>query len=69
MWNAKQEFPCQSMESFSSSFNLCALNKLAQISVGSNQDEGEIQYDRLSTLEWCNCEKCEKISTSLESGS
>ena len=35
-------------------------------SVGSNQDEAEIQYDRLSTIDWCNCEKSEKISTSLE---
>ena len=26
----------------------------------------KLHYDRLSTLEWCNCEKCEKISTSLE---
>ena len=35
-------------------------------SVGSDQEEAEIQYDRLSTLEWCNCETCEKMSTSLE---
>ena len=34
--------------------------------VGSNQDDGEIQYERMSTQEWCNCEKCEKMSTSLE---
>ena len=34
--------------------------------VGSDQDEAEIQYDRLSKLEWCKCEKCEKMSTSLE---
>ena len=34
--------------------------------VGSDQDEAEIQYDRLITLEWCNCEKCEKMLTSLE---
>ena len=26
----------------------------------------QIQHDRLSTQEWCNCEKCEKIPTSLE---
>ena len=24
-------------------------------SVGSDQGEAKIQYDRLSTLEWCNC--------------
>ena len=32
--------------------------------VGSEQDEAEIQCDRWSTSEWCNCEKSEKISTS-----
>ena len=34
-------------------------------SVGSDQDEVEIQYDRWSTQEWFICEKCEKISTSV----
>ena len=34
--------------------------------VGSNKDEVKIQYDRLSTKEWCNCEKFEKMPTSLE---
>ena len=33
-------------------------------SVGSDQDEAEIQYDQWSTQEWCSCEKCEKMSTS-----
>ena len=33
-------------------------------SVGSDQDEAEIQYDRWSTQEWCSCEKCEKMLTS-----
>ena len=33
-------------------------------SVGSNQDEAEIQYDQCSTQEWCNCEECEKMPTS-----
>ena len=47
-----------------SSLDLCAPAKLAQISVGSEQDEAEIQCDRWSTPEWCNFEKCEKISTS-----
>ena len=35
-------------------------------SVGSNQDEAEIQCGRLSIQEWCNCEKSEKMPTSLE---
>ena len=46
------------------SLDLCAPTKLAQISVGSEQDEAQTQYDRWSTPEWCNCKKCEKISTS-----
>ena len=33
-------------------------------SVGSDQDEAEIQYDRWITQEWCNCEKFENMSTS-----
>ena len=35
-------------------------------SVGIDEDEAEIHYDRLSTKEWCNREKCEKWPTSLE---
>ena len=35
-------------------------------SVRSDQDEAEIQYDRLSTQECCNCEKSDKMPTSLE---
>ena len=42
----------------------CANQTLPNYSVGREQDEAEIQYDRWSTPEWCNCEKCEKISTS-----
>ena len=45
---------------------VCAKQTRINYSVVSDQDEGEIQYDRLSIQEWCNCEKCEKISTSLE---
>ena len=52
------------IKSSTSSLDLCAPTKLAQISVESEQYEAEIQYDRWSTPEWCNCEKCEKISTS-----
>ena len=36
------------------SLNLCAPNKLAQISVGN---PSWVQHDRLSTQEWCDCEK------------
>ena len=32
-------------------------------SVGSDQDEAEIKYDRLSTQEWCTCKKSEKMPT------
>ena len=77
LWNAKQEFSCQSLESFFEEyynmenkildfqFGLVCYNQTSpNCSVGSEQDEAEIQYDRWSTPEWCNCEKCEKISTS-----
>ena len=45
---------------------MCVKQTRPNPSVRSDQDEAEIQYDRLSTLEWCNCEKFEKMSTSLE---
>ena len=75
--NAKQEFPCQSLEYFSEEYYNME-NKILDFqfgpvstnqtrpnySIGREQDEAEIQYDRWSTAEWCNCEKCEKISTS-----
>ena len=77
--NTKQEFACQSLESFSEGYyNLenkilsfqfgavCANQTRPNYSVGSEQDEAEIQCDRWSTPEWYNCEKCEKISTSSE---
>ena len=35
-------------------------------SVGNNQEEAEIQFAKLNTQEWCNCEKCEKMPTRLE---
>ena len=75
--NAKQEFPCQSLERFSGEYYnmenkildfpfgpVCANQTRPNYSVGSDQDEAEIQYDRWSTRKWCTCEKCEKISTS-----
>ena len=66
MRNAKQEFPCQSLESFSGEYYnmenkildfqfgpVCANQTRPNYSVGSEQDEAEIQSDRLSTPEWC----------------
>ena len=75
--NAKQEFPCKILESFSEEYYnmenkildfqfgpVCTNQTCSNYSVGSKQDEAEIQYDRWRTPQWCNCEKCEKISTS-----
>ena len=75
--NANQEFPCQSLESFSGGYYnmenkildfhfgpVCANQTCPNYSVGSKQDEAEIQCDQWSIPEWCNCEKCEKISIS-----
>ena len=42
----------------------CANQTRPNDSAGSDQDEAEIQYDRWSTQEWPNCEKCEKMSFS-----
>ena len=80
MQNAKQEFPCQSSESFSGEYYnkenkildfqfepVCVKQTRPKYSVGSDQDEGEIQYDRWITQEWFNCKKTEKMPTSLES--
>ena len=75
--NTKQEFPFQSLESFSGEYYnmenkildfqfgpVCPSQTHPNYSVGSEQDEAEIQNDRCSTPEWFNCEKCEEISTS-----
>ena len=76
--NAKQEFTSQSFESFSGEYYnmenkildfqfrpVCAKQTYPNYSVGSDQDDGaEIQYHRWSTKERCNCEECEKMSTS-----
>ena len=75
--NAKQEFPCPRVESFSGEYcnmenkildfqfePVCAKQTHPNCSVGSDQGEAEIQYDRWSTQEWRNCEKCEKMPTS-----
>ena len=45
---------------------VCVKQTRPNYSVASDEDEAEIKYDRLSTQEWCYCEKCEKIPTSLE---
>ena len=58
--NAKQEFPCQSSEGFSGEYYnmknkllgpVCAKQTRPNYSVGNDQDEVEIQYDRWSTQE------------------
>ena len=74
MRNAKQEFLYQSSESFSREYcnmekkifgfkfePMCVKQTRPNYSVGSDQDEAQIQYDRLRRLKWCNCEKCEKM--------
>ena len=33
---------------------------------GSDHDKAEIQHDRLSSQEWCNCKNCGKMPTILE---
>ena len=79
MRNAKQEFPYQSSEGFSREYYnmenkifgfqlepMCVKQTRPNYSVGSDQDEAEIQYDRLSTQVWFDCEKSETISPSLE---
>ena len=40
--------------------NLCAPNELAQVTVT------EATKMKQSTQDWCNCEKCKKMSTSLK---
>ena len=64
MRKAKQEFPSQSVESFSGEYYImenkilefqfgpvCAKQNRSNYSVGNDRDEAEIQYDRLSTQE------------------
>ena len=75
--NAKQEFPCQSLESFSGEYYnmenkildfqfepMCAKQTRPNYSVGSDQDEAEIQYERWSTHEWWtvkNVKRCQPV--------
>ena len=33
---------------------------------GSDQDEPETHHNRLSSQEWCNCQKSENMPTGLE---
>ena len=66
MRNAKQEFPCQSLESLSEEYynieneildfqfgTVCANQTRPNFGVESEQDEAQIQYDQWSTPEWC----------------
>ena len=43
---------------------VCVKRTRPNYSVGSDQDEAGIQYDRWSSQEWLNCEKYEKMPTS-----
>ena len=42
---------------------MCAKETRPIYSDGSDQDEAEIQYDRLSTREWCTYRKGENMPT------
>ena len=48
---------------------MCVKQTRPDYSVGSEQDEAEIKYDRLITQKWGRYEKCEKVPTSLKCGS
>ena len=74
--NAKQEFPCQSLESFSGEYYnmenkildfqfepVCAKQTHPNYTVGSDQDEAETKYDWWNTQKSCNFEKCEKMQS------
>ena len=66
-WNQTSSREYYNMENKMLDFQfapMCAKQTRPNYSVGSEQDEVGIQYDRWSTAEWCDCEKCEKISTS-----
>ena len=63
--NAKQEYYNMKNKMLDFQFGpVCANQIRPNCSVGSEQDEAEIQYDQWGTPEWCNWEKYEKISTS-----
>ena len=63
--NAKQEYYNMENKIIDFQFGpVCANQIPPDCSVGSEQDETEIQYDQWGTPEWCNREKYEKISTS-----
>ena len=63
--NTKQEYYNMENKILDFQFGpVCANQTCPNYSVGSEQNEAEIQCDQCSTLEWCDCEKCEKISTS-----
>ena len=63
--NTKQEYYNMENKILDFQFGpVCANQIHPNCSVGSEQDEAEIQYDQWGTPEWCNWEKYEKISTS-----
>ena len=43
-----------------------AIRTRASCNDGSDQDEPETHHNRLSSQEWCNCQKCKKILIGLE---
>ena len=63
--NAKQEHYNMENKIIDFQFGpVCANQIRPSYSVGSKQDEAEIQYDQWGTPKWCNWEKYKKISTS-----
>ena len=45
---------------------MCAKRTRSRHGDRSDQDDAVIQHDKLSTQEWSNCEKCQKMTTGLE---
>ena len=63
--NTKQEYYNMENKILDFQFGPVCTNQIRpNCIVGSEQDEAEIQYVQWGTPEWCNWEKCEKISTS-----
>ena len=65
VWKDSLENTARENKIFNFQFGpVCTNQTCPKCSVENNQDEAEIQYDQWSAHEWCNCEKCEKMSTS-----
>ena len=58
--NTKQEFPCQSLESLSGEYYNMK-NKILDFKM---KQKSRTTTDAWSTQKWCNCEECEKMTTS-----